>query len=247
MDEIQKILNAFSESVGAQIKAAIDDLNARIDALPRQVDYEQRIADLEDAIKSVEAAKDGAPGAPGEPGKPGQDGRDALQIEMLPCIEEEKSYPRGTYAIHNGGVFRAYQKTVGMKGWECVLNGVADLSASVEGKTMTIAMSLSDGTCREVKHTIPQPEYKGIFKRSEKYLTGDSVTYDGSVWIAMTDDPQDQAPGKGQGWRLAVKRGRDGRGLYAIARDAGYTGTEKELLAYIMKGEQPDNVVRLED
>lgn len=176
----------------------------------------------------------------------GVDGKDATQIEVLPCIDPEKSYPRGTHALHNGGTWRAYQKTVGMTGWECVMNGVASVDVTVEGKTLRIVSTLSDGTKSEATKTIPFPEYKGVYVADASYEKGDSATHDGAVWIALEDAPKD-APGSGKGWQLAVKRGRDGRGLYAIARAAGFTGTEKELLPFILKGEAPNNVVRLKD
>ncbi|MBF2850479.1 portal protein, partial [Escherichia coli] len=49
-----------------------------------------------------------------------QDGRDATALEILPAIDDQKSFPRGTYATHQGGLWRAYEKTHGMRGWECL-------------------------------------------------------------------------------------------------------------------------------
>ncbi|EFT4822202.1 phage portal protein, partial [Escherichia coli] len=56
-----------------------------------------------------------------------QDGRDATALEILPAIDDQKSFPRGTYATHQGGLWRAYEKTHGMRGWECLVDGVADI------------------------------------------------------------------------------------------------------------------------
>ncbi|ENK5579374.1 portal protein, partial [Escherichia coli] len=42
-----------------------------------------------------------------------QDGRDATALEILPAIDDQKSFPRGTYATHQGGLWRAYEKTHG--------------------------------------------------------------------------------------------------------------------------------------
>lgn len=176
----------------------------------------------------------------------GENGKDATQIEILPSIDPDKSYPRGTHATHNGGLFRAYQRTVGMVGWECIVNGVAGVSTAFEGKSLIIAIDLSDGTQTSIEKTIPVPEYKGVYEKGAQYLEGDSVSQAGGVWIAKSDNPEG-SPGSCPGWQLAVKRGRDGRGLYEIARSAGFTGTEKELLPFILKGEAPDNVVRLKD
>lgn len=274
MNELQAALNAFSETVGQQIKAMSDAFSRRTNEI------EQSIKEVSDAIKVLTASpsKDEVMGMlksevstafealkkdndenlgiiRGEAksqidylleGIKVEDGRDALELEILPCIDLDKTYPRGTYAIHNGGLFRSYQKTVGIKGWECVVNGVADVAVSIEGKTFSIAVSLSDGTQERTEKTIPVPEYKGVFRSDEKYLKGDSVSHGGGLWIATDDDPS-SIPGQSDGWQLAVKRGRDGRGLYEIARANGYKGTEKELLPFILRGEKPDNVVRLTD
>ncbi|END7920649.1 phage portal protein, partial [Escherichia coli] len=32
-----------------------------------------------------------------------QDGRDATALEIIPAIDDQKSFPRGTYATHQGG------------------------------------------------------------------------------------------------------------------------------------------------
>lgn len=51
---------------------------------------------------------------------------------------------------------------------------------------------------------------KAVWKETEAYRKGDGVTWAGSFWIAERD-----VPGKpdtaDSGWRLAVKRGRDGK------------------------------------
>lgn len=53
------------------------------------------------------------------------------------------------------------------------------------------------------------PIYRGIYKPGE-YEEGDSVTYGGSIWIAEKDTKG--TPGTANsGWRLAVKRGNDGK------------------------------------
>ncbi len=49
---------------------------------------------------------------------------------------------------------------------------------------------------------------RGIY-REGLYRSGDGVTYGGSFWIAQEDTTE--KPDGGKGWRLAVKRGRDGK------------------------------------
>jgi hypothetical protein len=49
---------------------------------------------------------------------------------------------------------------------------------------------------------------RGVHSTDEKYARGDAVSSGGSLWIAQKNEP-DHKPGEGDGWRLAVKRGRD--------------------------------------
>jgi hypothetical protein len=50
---------------------------------------------------------------------------------------------------------------------------------------------------------------RGVFKSGSDYEQGDGVTYGGSFWIAQKDNSD--IPGNSDAWRLAVKRGRDGK------------------------------------
>lgn len=50
---------------------------------------------------------------------------------------------------------------------------------------------------------------RGPYRATEAYQKGDAVSYGGSMWIAQEDTTE--KPDGGKGWRLAVKKGRDGR------------------------------------
>lgn len=158
---------------------------------------------VRDAVAAIPAATDG---------KPGDDGRDALQIEILPLIEAEKSYPRGTYALHLGGLWRSYQKTTGMNGWECVVDGISDISISQdEERHFTVTAVKSSGEKSERTFRVPVMIYRDIFKEGQKYYPGDSVTWGGSVWYCHEETGDKPGEDGSRGWKLAVKRGRDAR------------------------------------
>lgn len=145
-------------------------------------------------------------------GEPGEDGKDALQLEILPSIDTEKAYQRGTYAIHQGGLWRSYQKTTGMKGWECLVDGISDIDITQrDERNFTVIAIKSSGEKTEKTFSVPVMIYRDIFKDGEKYFPGDSVTWGGSVWYcneATGDKPGEDGS---KGWKLAVKRGRDAR------------------------------------
>lgn len=147
-----------------------------------------------------------------EDGEPGEDGKDALQLEILPSINPEKAYARGTYAIHQGGLWRSYQKTTGMNGWECLVDGISDIDITQrDERNFTVTAIKSSGDKTEKTFSVPVMIYRDIFKDGEKYFPGDSVTWGGSVWYcneATGDKPGEDGS---KGWKLAVKRGRDAR------------------------------------
>ncbi|EFU3908173.1 phage portal protein, partial [Escherichia coli] len=142
-----------------------------------------------------------------------QDGRDATALEVLPAIDDQKSFPRGTYATHLGGFWRAYEKTHGMRGWECLVDGVADIDVSMTGERLfSVVVRQSSGQRTEKTFSLPVMLYRGVFRAGETYHPGDTVTWGGSLWHcnSMTGDKPGEA--HSSGWTLAAKRGRDAGG-----------------------------------
>ena len=166
-------------------------------------DFEKMISDsVNDAVANLTLP---------QPGK-GEDGKDGLQIEVMPEIDVNKSYPRGTYAIHNGGLWRAYQKTAGLSGFECVVNGLNDIDVNVsDDRHFTVKLSKSNGETEERSFDIPVMIYRDVYQAGQKYYPGDCVTFAGSIWHCFTETEDRPNDVGSKGWRLAVKRGRDGR------------------------------------
>jgi hypothetical protein len=55
----------------------------------------------------------------------------------------------------------------------------------------------------------PQLKYTGTFETGRKYQPGEFTTDDGSLWACVRETTT--RPGAGDAWKLACKRGRDGR------------------------------------
>ena len=186
-----------AQLVTVAVKAAVAELPEPI--VPELPDVKQLVTD------AVTTAVAEIP----EPVVP-SDGRDALQIELEPCIDETKSYPRGTYATHKGGLWRSYQKTDGMRGWECIVDGVAGVNIQQdEERLFTISLEKASGVVEVKTFAIPVTIYRDVFKAGREYEPGDTVTWAGSLWHCnekTADKPGE--PGT-KGWTLAVKKGRD--------------------------------------
>lgn len=142
--------------------------------------------------------------------EPGADGKDALSIELEPFIDEQKCYPRGTYATHNGGLWRSHEKTHGMRGWECIVDGVSNVDIKQDNqRTFSISLQRASGAFEVKSFDIPVTIYRDVFKAGTEYQPGDTVTWGGSMWHcneSTTDKPGETGS---KGWTLAVKKGRD--------------------------------------
>lgn len=178
-----------------------------------------RMSDGRELQAGIVCGKDGEPGKPGEPGRAG---RDALEVQVLPGIHENKSYPEGVVSIWRGGLIRSERQTdpiadgnIADAGWRTILNAIHEEAEEVldDGRFIERVTSYTNGTefRRRIKTVTPIDQ--SVWAPRE-YLKGDGVTYNGGWFIAQrdtsaTDVPQD----KGGAWRLAAKRGRDGKDL----------------------------------
>jgi hypothetical protein len=75
----------------------------------------------------------------------------------------------------------------------------------------TKQFQFSDGTPVKGSSLVPVPhlEDAGVWREDVTYRKGDGVSFGGSFFIAQKDNPG--KPETDDSWRLAVKRGRDGR------------------------------------
>lgn len=156
-----------------------------------------------------EKGLDGAPGRDGRDGKDGSDGRDAAEINPLASIDPERSYAVGTWACHDGGLWRADVKTNGMTGWRCVVVGVAEFRHEQDERVVRTLIRRSGGDLEVYEARFGGLLDRGVYKEGTTYEAGDGVTWAGSFWISQRDGNTDR-PGTSDAWRLAVKRGRDG-------------------------------------
>ena len=142
-----------------------------------------------------------------------EDGRDAIDVEILPAIEEAKQYPRGTYAAHRGGLWKSYERTHGMRGWECIVDGIDGVSITQDGdREFSVKLMKSSGQEVAQKFALPIQVYKGVFREEQSYDAHDNVTWAGSQWTSTKAENTDK-PGSSDAWTLCVKAGRNGKDL----------------------------------
>lgn len=148
--------------------------------------------------------KDGRDGRDGKDGRDGLDGKDALEIDVLPAIDPEKSYQKGVFASDKGGIWRCK----GGKDWDCLVDGVADVEIDYDGeRSFKIKSIRSSGKVEEKTFTVPALIYRNVYKAGQFYTKGDTVTCAGSLWHC-NEDTEDR-PGTSKSWTLCTKKGRD--------------------------------------
>ncbi|AXF51912.1 MAG: portal protein [Caudoviricetes sp.] len=86
-----------------------------------------------------------------------------------------------------------------------------DLTLAEDGRTVIVKMQAGE-TVIEKSVKIAAVLDRGIFKQEGTYEKGDGMTYGGCYWIATVDAPEG-VPGVSKDFRLAVKKGRDGKDL----------------------------------
>jgi hypothetical protein len=189
-------------------------LSAEVASLPKPKDGDSVHPDTVALMVTREVAK-----ALAELPRPkdGDPGRDATQYEPLLSIEDAKSYPRGTFAAHRGGMIRSFRQTdpVGdaglfAAGWAVMLNGIASESEETanDGRTDKRVTHYTDGTVLERVISRSVVIDRGVYREGTAYAKGDGVSWGGSFWIAQRDT-EAKPDAKDGSWRLSVKKGQD--------------------------------------
>ena len=81
---------------------------------------------------------------------------------------------------------------------------------------------------REWSFIVPAMIDRGVFEQGKEYLCGDVVSWGGHMWVVKAERTEAK-PNEGAGdWRLAVRRGRDGKGLKGEPGPRGPNGKDGE-------------------
>lgn len=84
-----------------------------------------------------------------------------------------------------------------------------DVEAMGDGRTIKLHFDQGD-TRHSYELEFPVAIYQGVYREGHEYAYGDMVTFGGSVWHCDKAGTSEK-PGTGGDWRLAIKKGRDGK------------------------------------
>lgn len=129
---------------------------------------------------------------PGPRGEPGPEGKRGLQGER--GVKGEPGRNAADLALLQEHIEQRFERML----------KAASVTTTDGGRTLRWAIG---ETVHEIKTAIVLDA--GVWKEGNAYVAGDGVTMGGSFFIAQADTTA--KPGKSDEWRLAVKRGTDGR------------------------------------
>lgn len=177
------------------------------DVLPA---LEKQVADFLAAIPAPQDGKDGVDGKDGAPGEKGDPGRDGLDVkDMLRADGGRLIAVMSDGTTRDLGVFVGKDGEPGKDG-KHGQNGLGfeDLSFEIAETGRAVAKFQRGDKLKTI--ALPGIVDRGTFTDGEIYDRGDAVSWGGSLWIAQANGVKGK-PEADKGWRLAVKRGRDGR------------------------------------
>ena len=182
---------------------------------------------IEDAVKALPLPKDGKDGATADeirelvaeaikaipPPKDGESVTVEQVVEALaPAVEAKMAawaldFERRAQGVLERAVDRIPKPVPGKDGLDGL--GFDDMQVIHDGERGFTLRFARGERVREMAFTIPCVLDRGVYKDGTQYAQGDGTTWAGSYWIAQATTKE--KPGTGADWRLAVKRGRDGK------------------------------------
>lgn len=154
---------------------------------------------------------DGKDGKDGEPGQPGEKGADGIGLagalidrdgNLVVTLTNGETKALGVVVGRDGEPGRD-----GKPGRDGV--GFDDMTLDYDGERTFTFLFQRGGHIEERRFVAPVVLDRGVYRPETVYAKGDAVTYGGSVWIAQSDTKA--KPDGSSDWRLAVKKGRDGK------------------------------------
>lgn len=154
----------------------------------------------------AQKGEDGADGKDGEKGEPGRDGLDVKDLfradggRLIAVMSDGTTKDMGVFVGQDGK-----DGAPGKDGADGI--GFDDLEFTTDEHGRPVAKFQRGDVIKSIQ--LPCIIDRGPYRTGEAYQKGDAVSYGGGLWIAQ--DITSEKPDGGSGWRLSVKKGRDGK------------------------------------
>jgi len=161
-----------------------------------------------------EKGADGAPGPVGPPGPPGRDGVDGAVGPQGPQGEKGIDGAPGRDGLPGVPGRDGKDGAKGIDGKDGADGlGFDDLRIDYDGERLVSFLLEREGRIKRFDLRLPIVLDRGVYVAGKAYEPGDAVTWGGSLFIAQkaTGAKPGEATEESRAWRLAVKRGGDGK------------------------------------
>jgi integrin beta 3 len=213
-EELHRLIASLAPAVHQVVTKAVTSLTDRLLVL------EQRLATVRDGRDGLMGPM-GPQGEKGLDGRDGQDGRHGLDgTDGAPGPMGERG-PQGEWGLDGRDGRDGKDGVDGRPGergerGEKGLDGapgfnLTDFSTDYDGERRVTLRFVQGDRIQEHTLVFPFQLDRGVYQAGRVYERGDSVTWGGSSWIAQVDAPPGKPGDPESGWRLAVKRGADGK------------------------------------
>jgi hypothetical protein len=88
--------------------------------------------------------------------------------------------------------------------------GFDDLQAEYDGDRRLVVRFVQGERVKEFEAVLPVIIDRGVYSPGKSYDRGDAISFGGALWVCQAEKSAEK-PGTNADWRLAVKKGRDGR------------------------------------
>lgn len=202
--DMEKFINGLHDYIGKALAPLASRLSTLETRLPEK-------GEKGDPGEVGQPGKDGADGINGKDGPAGRDAPTADEIALLferrfsdQLISMEQRFTESTQkAIAAIPVPKDGRDALEIEDF--------DLALADDGRTVTVSLKRGE-TVVQKSIVLPTIQYQGVYEPDGKYLKGDFLTYGGSLWATLKDDPVG-SPGSSNDFQLAAKKGRDGKDL----------------------------------
>lgn len=196
------------------VSVSIDDVRPILDESLAEIKREASEA-IEAAIRAIPVPENGKDGEPGKDGK-SFDLDDAEKLLDSKMARWELDFERRANDALQRAIDRMPAPKDGKDGepGKDGVDGVGfdDLEVEYDGERAISLVFTKGERVKRFDLSLPVVIDRGIYKSDMDVKAGDGVTWGGSYWIAQKDMPTGKPGDPGsEGWRLAVKRGRDGK------------------------------------
>lgn len=219
--DINQLSEFLSSEIEKHVRLGMSAVLKKVDEKLSELPEPEKLPDVQAMIDEAIGLIPYPQPEKGDKGEDGKDGVSPTAEDVAKALEHKFAewalgFERKADDKLEKAIDKLKQPENGKDGRDAIELKDFDIELSEDGRTIKMYLK-TDSETIERSLKIPTMIDRGVYRDSNTYEKGDAVTYAGSLFIAQSDDPKGK-PETSSDWRLAVKRGRDGRESVKVER-----------------------------